>query len=133
MIYQNYYTRAMPEPPPKPVVWVGSSLKDLKAFPRPVQKDVGRALLAAQFGDTDPAAKPLKGFGGAAVLEIVARHHTDTFRVVYTVRFADAVYVLHAFQKKAKRGIATPEAELEVVRRRLREAEAIHRARSGKR
>ena len=111
------------------MVWVGSSLKELRAFPRPVQRDVGRALLAAQFGETDPAAKPLKGFGGAAVLEIVAAHRADAFRAVYTVRFPEAVYVLHAFQKKAKRGIATPRAELEVVRRRLREAEAIYRTR----
>ena len=68
----------------------------------------------------------------AAVLEIVAAHRTDAFRAVYTVRFADAVYVLHAFQKKPRRGIATPKAELETVRRRLREAEAIHRARNGR-
>ena len=119
-------------PPPKPLVWIGSSLKDLRAFPRPVQRDIGYALLAAQFGETDPSAKPLKGFGGAAVLEIVAAHRTDAFRAVYTVRFADAVYVLHAFQKKSRRGIATPKAELETVRRRLRDAEAIHRARNGR-
>ena len=92
---------------------------------------MGYALLAAQFGETGPSAKPLRGFGGAPVLEIVATHRTDAFRAVYTVRLADAVYVLHAFQKKSRRGIATPKAELETVRRRLREAEAIHRARSG--
>ena len=79
--------------------------------------------LAAQQGDTDPAAKPLKGFGGRGVMEIVADHRGDTWRAVYTVRFRDAVYVLHAFQKKSKSGIATPKKELDLIRQRLAEAE----------
>lgn len=91
--------------------------------------DVGHALFAAQEGKTDPAAKPLKGFGGASVLEIVASHQGSTWRVVYTVRFADAIYVLHVFQKKAKRGVKTPKREIDQVRRRLAEAEEYHRER----
>jgi phage-related protein len=84
---------------------------------------------AAQEGKTDPAAKPLKGFGGASVLEIVASHQGSTWRVVYTVRFADAIYVLHVFQKKAKTGVKTPKREIDQVRRRLAEAEQYHRER----
>jgi phage-related protein len=84
---------------------------------------VGQALYAAQCGEQYPSVKALKGFGGRAVLEIVAPHEGDTYRAVYTVRFRDAVYVLHAFQKKSKRGIATPKRELELVRQRLAAAE----------
>lgn len=87
------------------------------------------ALYAAQQGETDPAAKPLKGFGGASVLEIVVEERGGTWRAVYTVRFEEAVYVLHAFQKKAKRGIATPQAEIDLIRQRLAEAERLHRGR----
>src|ERR1035441_5721600 len=86
----------------KPVIWVGSSRKDLRAFSRQVRADIGRALYAAQMGDTDPAAKPLKGFGGTRVMEIVDRHDTNTYRAVYTAQFAGIIYVLHAFQKKSK-------------------------------
>src|SRR5271167_4239603 len=100
---------------PKPVRWVGSSKKDVSAFPREVKSDIGHALYAAQNGETDPAAKPLKGFGGRGVLEVVANHKGDTWRAVYTVKFHDAVYVLHAFQKKSKSGIATPKKELGLV------------------
>jgi len=107
----------------KPVRWVGSSLKDVRSFPQPVRSAVGHAIYAAQQGDTDPAAKPLKGFGGRGVMEIVADHRGDTWRAVYTVRFRDAVYVLHAFQKKSKSGIATPKKELDLIRQRLAEAE----------
>src|SRR2546428_6417665 len=96
----------------KPVRWVGSSRRDLKTFPRPVQRDVGQALYAAQCGEEYPTVKALKGFSGRGVLEIVAPHAGDTWRAVYTVRFQDAVYVLHAFQKKSKTGIATPQREI---------------------
>jgi phage-related protein len=82
------------------------------------------------MGETDPAAKPLKGFGGASVMEIIDRHDTNTYRAVYTVQFADVIYVLHAFQKKSKRGIATPQKELDLIRRRLAEAQRLHRQRS---
>ena len=113
----------------KPVRWVGSSRRDLKSFPRPVQRDVGQALYAAQCGEEYPAVKALKGFGGRAVLEIVAPHESDTYRAVYTVRFHDAIYVLHAFQKKSKKGIATPQRELELIRQRLAAAEQHYRER----
>ncbi len=115
---------------PKPVLWMGSSRRDLKAFPKRVRSDMGQALYTAQMGETDPAAKPLKGFGGASMMEIIDRHDTNTYRVVYTVQFADVVYVLHAFQKKSKRGIATPEKEFDLIRRRLREAQRLYRQRS---
>ena len=106
----------------KPVRWVGSSKADLKRFPDPVQDRMGFAIYQAQAGLRHRDAKALKGFG-SGVLEVVARHDGDTFRAVYTVRFEAAVYVLHAFQKKARRGIATPKKELDLVRRRLRVAE----------
>src|SRR5277367_133368 len=83
------------ESAPKPVRWVGSSLKDLRSFPRAVRSDIGQALFAAHEGKIDPAAKPLKGFGGASVLEIVASHHGNAWRAVCTVRFQDAVYALN--------------------------------------
>jgi phage-related protein len=117
------------ESAPKPVRWVGSSLKDLRSFPRAVRSDIGQALFAAQEGKIDPAAKPLKGFGGASVLEIVASHHGNAWRAVYTVRFQDAVYVLHVFQKKSTKGIATPAREIELIKQRLAEAERDHRKR----
>ncbi len=107
----------------KAVRWVGSSQKDLRSFPAEVRLDVGFALYAAQRGETDPAAKSLKGFGGHAVMEIVAPFDGDTWRTVYTVRFHSFVYVLHAFQKKSKKGIATPKAEIDLIHRRLAAAE----------
>ncbi len=107
---------------PKPVRWVGSSKADLRDFPADVRRRVGGALWDAQLGLKAPYAKPLKGFGGAGVLEIVDDFDGDTFRAVYTVRFAGIVYVLHAFQKKSRRGIATPKAELDLIRRRLKRA-----------
>lgn len=107
---------------PKPVRWVGSSLDDLKHFPKDVQRHVGGALWDAQIGRKAPFAKPLKGFGGSSVLEIVDDFDGDTNRAVYTVRFAAIVYVLHAFQKKSKRGIATPKSELDLIEQRLKRA-----------
>jgi len=85
----------------RPIIWVGSSRRDLRAFPRDVRRDIGQSLYAAQQGETDPSAKPLKGFGGGSVIEIVAEHRSDTWRAVYTVRYPEAIYVLHAFQKKS--------------------------------
>ena len=107
---------------PKPVRWVGSSKEDLRAFPEEVRRRIGGALWDAQLGLKAPYAKPLKGFGGAGVLEIVDDFDGDTYRAVYTVRFAGAIYVLHAFQKKSKRGIATPKAELGLIGERLKRA-----------
>jgi phage-related protein len=108
--------------PPKPVRWVGTSKEDLSDFPVEVRRRVGGALWEAQVGRKAPYAKPLRGFGDAGVLEIVDDFDGDAFRAVYTVRFAKIVYVLHAFQKKSKRGIATPKSELELIDRRLKRA-----------
>ena len=105
----------------KPVEWVGSSRADLKRFPATVQDHVGFALYQAQVGIKHRDAKPLKGLG-ANVLEIVSRHEGDAYRAVYTVRFNAAVYVLHAFQKRANRGIATPKPEIDLIKRRLNAA-----------
>src|SRR5713101_8366789 len=107
----------------RPVVWVGSSRRDLRGFPREVRRDNGQAVYAAQQGDTDPSAKPLRGFGGGSVLEIVADHEGGTWRAVYIVRYPEAEYVLHAFQKKSKRGIATPQRDMDMIHRRLGDAE----------
>jgi phage-related protein len=114
-------------PEPKPCLFVDSSLKDLKRFPAKVQNGLGYALYKVQEGDEPTAAKALKGFGGRAVLELVDDFDSNTYRAVYTVRFAGVVYVLHAFQKKAKKGIATPLQEIELVKSRLRDAELHYR------
>lgn len=111
----------------KPVQWIGSSLDDLRSFPPPVRRNFGQALWEAQTGGRHPAAKPLSGFGGAGVIEIVEDHSGDTYRAVYTVKFQAVIYVLHAFQKKANRGIATPKRHLDLIRSRLRDAAAHHR------
>jgi|SRR5579863_1609081 len=113
----------------KPVIWIGSSRKDLGAFPDPAKNRMGYALFLAQQGGKHIDAKPLKGFGGAGVVEIISDHRGDTFRAVYTVRMAGAVYVLHAFQKKSKTGRETPKAEIELISKRLREAERIAKER----
>jgi phage-related protein len=113
------------KPSLKRVVWVGSSRRDLRALPDAVQDRVGYALYIAQRGGKHQDAKPLKGFGGAGVMEVVTDYRGDTFRAVYTVRFADAVYVLHVFQKKSKRGRKTPQQDERLIEQRLREAERI--------
>jgi phage-related protein len=112
----------------KPVVWVGSAKDDLVAFPEEVRGAIGYALYEAQKGNKHPSAKPLHGFGGALVLEVVENFDGDTYRAVYTVRLAGRVYVLHAFQKKSKGGIGTPKAEIDLVRARLKRAEEHHAA-----
>jgi len=99
----------------------------LRSFPREVRREIGQALYAAQQGETDPATRPLKGFGGGSVLEVITNHRGDTWRTIYTVRYPEAIYVLHAFQKKSIRGIATPQKEIAVIRRRLADAEHLHR------
>jgi phage-related protein len=113
----------------RPIIWLGSSRRELRGFPRDVRRDIGQSLYAAQQGETDPSAKPLRGFGGGSVIEIVAETRGGTWRAVYTVRFAEAVYVLHAFQKKSKKGIATPNKDVKLIRQRLAEAERMHRER----
>lgn len=109
----------------KPLEWIGSSHKDLMALPPDVRKFFGYALSLAQAGDQHDAAKVLKGFGGAGVLEVIEDEAGGTYRAVYTVKFAEAVFVLHCFQKKSKRGIATPKADLDVIRARLKVAETL--------
>lgn len=111
---------------PKPVRWIGSSKQDLSGFPDSVRRHMGLALWEAQTGGKAADARPLRGFGGAGVLEIVSDFDGNTFRAVYTVRFTEAVYVLHAFQKKSKRGIATPRAEMELIGRRLKQVRKDH-------
>ncbi len=106
----------------KPVEWIGSSLDDLKDFPDEVQQVVGYALYIAQCGDKHPSAKPLKGFKGAGVVEVVEDFDGDTYRAVYTIKFADVVYVLHSFQKKSKQGIATPKQDMDLIEVRLKRA-----------
>jgi len=110
------------EPLPKPVRWLGSSRDDLRGFPEEVRNRVGGALWEAQLGRKAPFAKPLKGFGGTSVLEVVDDFAGNTYRAVYTVRFAGVVYMLHAFQKKSKRGIGTPRQEMELIEQRLQRA-----------
>lgn len=105
--------------------WVGSSHKDLMQLPADVRKSIGFALHFAQHGEQHPASKVLKGFGGAGVLEVVENDVGGTYRAVYTVRFEEAVFVLHCFQKKSKSGIATPKADMDIVRARLKVAEAL--------
>ena len=108
----------------KPIEWIGSSHKDLMALPADVRRLFGFALSLAQAGDRHDAAKVLKGFGGAGVLEVVEDDIGGTYRAVYTVKFAEAVFVLHCFQKKSKRGIATPKEDMDIINTRLKIAEA---------
>ena|SRR5438876_3969459 len=106
----------------RPLLWVGSSKRDYRAFPPRVQDQFGFALFLAQTGQHPPRVRLLKGFG-SGVVELVGSFESDAYRAVYTVRFREVVYVLHAFKKKAKHGIKTPMSDLELVRRRLRDAE----------
>jgi phage-related protein len=108
----------------KPLRWVASSKKDLMAMPEEVRDIFGYALHLAQVGQKHPAAKPLKGFGGAGVLEVVEDFQGDAYRAVYTLRYADVVYVLHCFQKQSTQGIATPKPDVELVKSRLKAIEA---------
>lgn len=110
----------------KPVVWIGRSRTDLASFPEDVKDAIGYALYLAQRGGKHADAKPLRGFSGAGILEIVEDHAGDTYRAVYTVRFARRIYVLHAFQKKSKTGIKTPKPEIELIKSRLKRAEEEH-------
>jgi phage-related protein len=114
----------------KPAVFVGSSRKDLRSFPGKVRQEIGQALFEAQVGDRPANAKPLKGFG-SGVLEIRDNFEGDTYRAVYVIRFEGVLYVLHAFQKKSTKGIATPQRHLDLLRQRLREAETLHKAIKG--
>jgi phage-related protein len=111
----------------KPVHWMGSALKDLRKFPEEPRRVISHALDLAQQGKKYVAAKPMKGYKGAGVLEIVDDDDGNTYRAVYTVRFPGAIYALHAFQKKSKSGIMTPKQEIDLVNQRLKEAEAHYK------
>lgn len=115
----------------KPVRWVGSSREDLQALPKKARQKIGFALYFAQQGQKHEAAKPLKGFGGGGVLEVVADSDRNAYRGAYTVRFSEAIYVLHVFQKKSKRGIETPKRDVDLIKRRLREAAQMHGEQKG--
>lgn len=111
----------------KQVVWVGTSLEDLKEFPDSVQREIGYALYQAQIGEKHHKTKPLTGFSG--VMEIVSNYATDTYRAVYTVKIGDEIYVLHCFQKKSKRGRKTPQKEIDLIKQRLRQAHEMAKER----
>ena len=113
----------------KTLIWLGSSLDDLRAFPEKVRREMGRALRLAQGGEKPENAKVLQGYGGAGVLELVESHMGNAYRAVYTVRFADVIYVLHAFEKKSRRGRKTLASEIDTVDRRLRLAETDYAGR----
>jgi len=115
----------------KPLDWVGSSKKDFLSFPEPVKDEMGNAFGLAQFGGKHPSAKPWKGHG-PGVFEVVDDHDGDTYRAVYTVRFKEVIYVLHAFQKKSVKGIKTARIDVDLVERRLKAAQQDHEARHGK-
>jgi phage-related protein len=123
--------RRVPDSSEKPLHWVGSAKRDFMEFPRPVQEDVGSALGIAQFGGTAPSAKPWKGLG-SGVLEVVESHDGNAYRAVYTVRFAKAVYVLHAFQKKSPSGVRTATRDVALVSERLKAAARDHEEHYGK-
>ncbi|OGL63679.1 MAG: addiction module toxin RelE [Candidatus Tectomicrobia bacterium RIFCSPLOWO2_12_FULL_69_37] len=105
------------------LIFLGDSLKRFRRLPQEVQDDIAFALIRAQEGKRHDSAKPLKGFGGASVLEVAEDHNKETYRAVYTTKFEDAIYVLHVFQKKSKRGIETPRNEMEIIISRLKALE----------
>ncbi|HLS55312.1 MAG TPA: type II toxin-antitoxin system RelE/ParE family toxin [Zeimonas sp.] len=111
----------------KPLIWLGSSYRDLMSMPEPVRHFFGLALGRAQQGERHESAKVLRGFGGAGVLEIIKDEAGGTFRAVYTVRFQAAVFVLHVFQKKSRRGVETPNEDVALIRARLKIAEVYSR------
>lgn len=119
----------MPRPELKELVWVGSSRRDLKELPKEVRRELGIALYFAQRGEKHPSAKPMRGGALAGAIEIVEDHDGNTYRAVYTVKFGDVVYVLHAFQKKSTRGIRTPQKEIDLIAGRLQTARRLHAAR----
>ncbi len=110
----------------KPITWVGTSKKDLQKFPEDVKQIMGYAIYLAQKGDKHQDAKPLKGFGGTKTLEVVESYKGDTYRAVYSIKFEGIVYVIHCFQKKSKKGIATPKPDIDLIRQRLKDAEYLY-------
>jgi len=118
----------MIQPPRKPIKWMGSAKKDLDSMPEDVKDVFGFAIDLAQAGQKHSDAKPLRGFGSAGVLEVVETDEGGTYRAVYTVRLAHWIYVLHCFQKKSTKGIETPKADIDLIKSRLKDAEADHAA-----
>lgn len=114
------------------IIYLGSSQKDAGKLPEEVQELFAYALEVAVAGGQHEDAKSLTGFHGRTVVEVVGDYRGDTFREVYTVRFEEAIYVLHVFQKKSKKGIATPKEDLELIKKRLKWAEALHKEVYGK-
>jgi phage-related protein len=110
----------------KELVWIGSTKEDLKRFPAEVRSVMGYALHVAQAGGKHPDTKPLKGFKGSGVLEVVEHYEGNSYRTVYTVRFRGTVYALHAFQKKSRKGITTPKADIDLINARLKRAKEFH-------
>jgi len=116
----------------KPLYWVGKSLEDLKGFPEEVKDVMGYALHVAQYGGKASSVKPLKGIvPGSGVLEIVDDFDGDTYRAVYTVKFKEAVYVLHSFQKKSKSGIKTSQHDINLIKARYKQAEEDYKRNEG--
>jgi len=107
-------------------MWIEGGKADLKRMPKRVRRTVGLAIASAQLGAKHPKAKPLKGFDGAGVLEVVENNAGNTFRAVYTVRFSGVVFVLHVFQKKSTKGISTPKRNLDLIQVRMKEAERLY-------
>ena len=112
---------------PKSLSWIAASRRDMRALPKEVRRTFGVALYAVQIGEMPPIAKPLRGFGGAGVLELIEDDAGGTYRAVYAVRYATAIYVLHVFQKKSKRGRETPQREIDLIKERLKRAEELHK------
>jgi phage-related protein len=110
---------------PKPLVWIASSRREMQAMPKEVRRSFGVALYAVQTGETPPTAKALKGFG-AGVLELIEDDAGGTYRAVYAIRYSSAVYVLHVFQKKSKRGRKTPQQDIDLIETRLKRANEVH-------
>lgn len=115
----------------KQLIWIGSSRQDLKEFPDEIQDEMGHALYLAQMGDRHNHAKTLSGLGSAKIIEIRETDRSGTYRVVYTVEMAEFIFVLHAFQKKSKSGIATPKQDIDLIKRRLKDAESLHKELNG--
>ena len=111
----------IPEVPLRPLVWMGDSRKNIREFPEEVQKAVGYALQLVQAGETPMDAKPFKGIE-SGVYEIAKRYDTDTYRAIYAVKIGEKVYVLHAFQKKSKQGIKTPQTDIDLIKQRYKDA-----------
>jgi phage-related protein len=117
----------LPNMPQKECFFLGSARRDIQVMPEDVRQHFGHAIHRVQCGDEPPDAKALTGFGGRSVLEIVKDYDSNTYRAVYTVRFAEALYVLHVFQKKSKKAAETPKHDIDLVKQRMRDAEEHYR------